>query len=189
MNEIHRVCPQDPCGRGIGRSCAVRGFTLIEILLVIALIGLFSTLFILNLESLMQVSEGDAVETAFWEATREARTQALVGRVPQSLRYDEKAAAFVIEEKGTGKSRHFSIPREHWAEDKKIEIALQKRLPASQFSLVRGRLIELREVAAVQFYPDGTCTPFLLSMKVGDDERSIEIDPWTGAELLAAEES
>ena len=53
---------------------------MVEILLVIALIGLFSTLFIVNLDSLMRVSEGEAVESSFWEAAREARTRALVER-------------------------------------------------------------------------------------------------------------
>ncbi len=170
------------------RGAVPRGFTLVEILLVIALIGLFSTLFLVNLDSLMQVSESEAVETTFWEASREARTRALVDRAPQALRYDEETAAFIVEAQGTGAGRRFHIDRDRWPEDFKIEIELQKRLPASQFSLVRGRLVEMRAVPMVQFYPDGTCTPFVLSMKVGRDERTIEIDPWTGAELLAADE-
>ncbi|MGH8017469.1 MAG: pilus assembly FimT family protein [Opitutaceae bacterium] len=165
-----------------------RGFTVIEILLVIALIGLFSTLFIVNLDALMRVSEGEAVETAFWEAAREARTRALVNRQPQALLYDEEGVAFVVEEQGTGAGRRFNVDRGRWTEDLEIEIALQKRLPASQFSLVRGQLVEMRDVAMVHFYPDGTCTPFVFSMKVGEDERTIEIDPWTGAELLEADE-
>jgi general secretion pathway protein H len=166
-----------------------RAFTLIEVLLVLALIGLFTTLFMVNLESLMRETEADSVETAFWSATRDARTRALVDREPQLVRFDAKAAAFVVEAARSQSTRRVTIDRSRWAEDVKVEVALQKRLPASQFSLVRGQLVEVREVAAVQFFPDGTCTPFLVSLKVGRDERTIEIDPWTGSELLAADAS
>jgi hypothetical protein len=44
-------------------------------------------------------------------------------------------------------------------------------------------------VKAVQFFPDGTCTPFAVSLEVGNDRRTIEIDPWTGAELLKSDAS
>lgn len=164
------------------------GFTLIEILLVVALIGLFATLFVVNIESLVRQSEGDAVETAFWGATRDARLHALVDREAQVVRFDPKAAAFVVQA-ASGRTSHVAIARDNWAPDTKLDVAFQKRLPASQFSLVQGQLVELREIAQVQFFPDGTCTPFVLSLKVGATERSIEIDPWTGAQLLAADEN
>lgn len=179
---------RDERSRAIGRSIRNRGFTLIEILLVIALIGLFSVLFVVNLESLMRQSDSDSVETAFWQATREARTRALVERHTQTVRFDEKAEAFVVEEGGGVNTRVFAISKDDWSPETKLEVAFQKSLPASQYSLVQGRLVELREVASVEFYPDGTCTPFTVAMTVGSSEHSIEIDPWTGAELLPSED-
>jgi general secretion pathway protein H len=164
------------------------GFTLLEVLIVIALIGVFTALFVVNYDSMLRQSEADAVETTFWRAVREARTRALLERHPQALRFDQKAAEFVVEEPGETRGLVFAIPRENWAPDTKLEVKLQKRVPPSQFTLVQGELIELREIPAVGFFPDGTCMPFSLTYEVGGKEATLEIDPWTGAQLLKADE-
>ena len=164
------------------------GFTLVELLLVIALIGMFTAIFVVNFDVLLRESESEAVESAFWLAAREARTRALVGRKPQALSFEPEARVFLVEEDGGSGAERFPISQENWKADLELEVALQKRIPPSQFSLVGGQLVELREIPNVRFFPDGTCTPFVLSLKVGSAERSIEIDPWTGAELLKAKE-
>jgi hypothetical protein len=68
-----------------------------------------------------------------------------------------------------------------------VAIALKKRVDRSQFTLVRGELVDLREIPEVRFFPDGACIPFVADFRVGDTERQIEIDPWTGAELLGSD--
>lgn len=166
-----------------------RGFTLIEILLVVALIGMFSAIFVVNLDALLRQSEVSAVESAFWEAAREARTRALIERRPQSLRFDEETMAFVVEEAGGVNRVEYPIDQDDWAPGTRLEIHLQKRVPPSQFSLVAGDLIDVRPIAAAHFFPDGTCSPFLVEMEVGAHDFTIEIDPWTGAELVLDEDA
>lgn len=170
------------------RARRAAAFTLFEILLVVALIGLFSAIFVVNFESLLRQTESDAVESAFWEAARAARTRALVDREAQSLRFDEKAAAFIVEDPAGAGAKQVRIDRDSWLPDTRLEVAFQKRLPANQFSLVGGELVQMREIPAVKFFPDGTCTPFTLSVQVAATEHTIDIDPWTGAQLLDADE-
>ncbi len=155
---------------------------------MLALIGLFATLFVVSFDAMLRQSETDAVESAFWQAAREARTRALVGREVNYLRIDAKEAAFLVETGAGGGAARFAIDRSQWPAETRLELALQKRLEASQFSLVGGRLVELRDIPEVRFFPDGTCTPFVFSLRVGSVERTIDIDPWTGAALLAADE-
>lgn len=164
-----------------------RGFTLLEMMLVIALIGMMATALVLNIESMMRQSEASAVEGAFWEAARTARTDALLKRRTETVRYDEKQAAFLIE--SAGEVRRYEIDRADWKSDLTVEIAFKKRLASSQFTLVAGQLVDLREIPSIQFFQDGTCTPFVLELVVGDSTRRIEIDPWTGAELLPDEDA
>jgi len=161
------------------------GFTLLELVLVFALIAMMTTALVLNVEAMVRQSEASVVEGTFWEAVRTARTEALLKRRTETLRFDERASAFVME--SSGGSRRFAIDRSTWKQDLALEVAFKKRLASSQFTLVGGQLVDLREIPSIQFFQDGTCTPFVLELVVGESTRRIEIDPWTGAELLPDE--
>lgn len=180
--------PDRKTAGGARRGRPRDAFTLIEMLIVIGLIALFSTLLVVNLDSLLRQSESEAVQGAFWLAVRDARTTALLERRPQALRFDEKEAKFLVDDLPLGRTKSFAIDRSQWAPDTRLEVALKKRLPPSQFSLVQGEVVDLRDIPSVGFFPDGTCLPFVLSLRVRDFERTIEIDPWTGTELLPADE-
>jgi general secretion pathway protein H len=165
------------------RRCSA--FSLVEILLVIALLALFSSLFVLNLDSLIAQGEADSLESEFWRATREARTLALYERAPQTLRFDEEAIAFTVS--GANGEKKFSINTEDWSEESRAEVLFTQRLADGSYSLIQGNLVTTKEIPFVRFFPDGTCMPFLVELNVGESERTIEVDPWTGAELLSAE--
>jgi len=182
--------PRIPVRRRAYRRARARrssGFTLLEMVLVFGLIAMLVGALVFNVESMMRQSAASAVEGAFWEAARAARTDALLKRRTGTVRYDEREAAFVIE--ANDGVRRFEVDRTEWKQDLTLEIAFKKRLAASQFTLVRGQLVDLREIPSIQFFQDGTCTPFVVELVVGDTTRRIEIDPWTGAELLPDEDA
>jgi type II secretion system protein H len=164
------------------------GFTLIEMLLVFALIGVFATLFVLNAESLVKESTMQAVQAKFWNAVREARSEAIVHRRAQALWFDKKAAAFVVENVETGTKETFPIKRDDWAPDTELVVALKKQVDSNQHTMIAGELQTLREIPEARFFPDGACTPFVATFTVANEEAQIEIDPWTGAELLKADD-
>jgi Tfp pilus assembly protein FimT len=165
------------------RHCGA--FSLVEILLVIALLALFSSLFVLNLDSLIAQGEADSLESEFWRASRGARTLALYERSPQTLRFDEEAIAFTIN--GAKGEKKFSINTKDWSEESRADVTFTQRLADDSYSLVQGNLVTTKEIPFVRFFPDGTCMPFLIEINVGESERTIEVDPWTGAELLSTE--
>ncbi len=151
-------------------------------MLVFALIAMFTAALVVNIESMVRQSAASVVEGTFWEAVRAARTDALLQRRTETMRFEPRSGAFVVE--SSGGQKRFEIDRRDWKSDLKLEVAFKKRLASSQFTLVRGQLVDLREIPSIQFFQDGTCTPFVLELGVGDSTRRIEIDPWTGAELL-----
>jgi len=164
------------------------GFTLIEMMLVIALIAVFVSLFVINADSMLKQTATQAVESKFWEAVRVARSEAIVERHGRSLRFDEKALAFVVENEQSGAEQTFAIKRDDLPANAEIAVALRKRVDRTQWTLVAGELVDLREIPVVRFFPDGACTPFVVTIAVNDEDRLVEIDPWTGAELLPDEE-
>lgn len=173
------AAPASPRPRQLRRA---GGFTLLEMMLVVALIGMFTAALVLNIESMVRQSAASVVEGAFWEAARTARTDALLQRRTETVRFDERSGAFIVQ--SPAGQRRFEIDRKDWKSNLRLEVAFKKRLASSQFTLVRGELVDLREIPSIQFFQDGTCTPFVLELVVGDATRRIEIDPWTGAELL-----
>jgi len=162
------------------------GFTMVEILLVIALIGVLASVFVINFDVLIRQNEADSLEQAFWRASSEARNRALFERRSRDLRYDPESTAFLLE--GGHEMVRFPVNTSDWTEGIKTEVLFNQRLSDDSYSLVGGKLITDRKVEFVRFYPDGTCMPFILSIRTGDTVRTIEIDPWSGAELLPPEE-
>jgi hypothetical protein len=65
---------------------------------------------------------------------------------------------------------------------------LQKQVDSNKHTMVAGELKTLKEIPEARFFPDGACIPFVATFKVGAEEKNIEIDPWTGAELLKSDE-
>ena len=55
--------------------------------------------------------------------------------------------------------------------------------------LVGGELVETQTVPFITFYGDGTCTPCRVQFRVGGSAYTIEIDPWTCAEILPQKEA
>ena len=169
-----------------GSAASVSGFSMVEILLVIALIGLLASIFVINFDTLIRQNESDSLEQAFWTASSEARNLAMFERRAQDLRYDPESQAYLI---GAGENvRRYTVDTSSWSDEAEVEVLFKQRLSDDSYRLIGGKLITLREAPIVRFFPDGTCMPFILEIRVDENLRSIEVDPWSGAELLASED-
>lgn len=159
-----------------------RGFTLLEVLLVIALIAVAGTMFIVSVESLGKSSPADAFEGAFWKAMAQARERALTSRRTVELRWDEETRAFLV---GSGEGA-VSIRIESTEKAESFGATFTEEVAANDFILVRGELVTRRAIPVVRYFPDGSCQPFHVELAFGESSRRrMIIDPWTGAEMLS----
>lgn len=170
-------------GRGPADGRRRRGFTLFEVLLVIALIAVAGTMFLVSVESLGRSSPADAFEGAFWRALAQGRERALATRRTVELRWDEEAKAFVL----SGLAGDTQVPVGGEAAGKDCAATFSEEVAANDFILVRGALVTRRPARAVRLFPDGTCQPFAIEFELGTYKRRVVIDPWTGAEMLGAD--
>ncbi len=162
-----------------------RGFTVLEMLLVIALVAVSATMFLVSVDSLGRSSPADEFEGAFWRATAQARELALASRRTIELRWDEEARAFVLG--GGGREARVGIAAE--AAQDSFGATFSEEVAANDFILVRGELVTRRAVSAVRFFPDGTCQAFAVELTFGErSRRRVIVDPWTGAEMLSTDE-
>jgi prepilin-type N-terminal cleavage/methylation domain-containing protein len=145
---------------------APRGFSLLEILVVLALFGLVTALMVGGSTGLLKSLAQDDAENVAISAVASARHAAVLAGRTLELRYEEKARVL---DWGQGRA---SITGED-------EVRL---LPPTRISsvIIGGQLVEA-PLARVRFYADGTCDPFRLEIVQKSDRHSrvLTLDPWT----------
>jgi prepilin-type N-terminal cleavage/methylation domain-containing protein len=163
---LHRsgglVAPKSRCGRDAG------GFSLLEILVVLALCGLISALLLGGGGALLRTVTTDDVQNTALGAIAGARHQAvLTGRTLEFTVNDQTR----VLDWGAG--------RAPLAGTDTVRLLPVVRASAS---LVGGRLVET-PLDRVRFYADGTCDPFRLEIVRDQASQILDIDPWTCAVL------
>lgn len=148
-----------------------RGFTLIEILLVLALLALFSALFIPGVNSILRQINERGPEQALAETILAARGAALESAKTVTITYDAErrvlrsdnpAVAELVLEAGT---------------------ALTLLPPTGgAVILLGGQAVETDELRRIRFFADGTCDPFRVRLQLDKTPPRIwQADPWTCA--------
>jgi len=158
-----------------------RGFTLLEVLLVLALLGLLAAVLIGGGAQLLN-SQPTSADDVFWEAVQEARKMALKSENDVVMTYvDDRQGgkAFVVTGSGTAKS--FPIAK---AGD--LEVTFLSQQKGGTAIMIAGTIVETQKVDAVTFYADGTCSPFRVQFFRNGAVHLASIDPWTCAPMLTA---
>ncbi|HVT72676.1 MAG TPA: GspH/FimT family pseudopilin [Lacunisphaera sp.] len=150
--------------RSPGRRRPAAGFSLVEIIAVLAILGLVSALLLGSGGEYLRHLTRDDVETVALDAIASARHSAVLTGQPLELRYDEK-------------NRRLDWQQGQAAIVGEGEVRL---LPPARLSamLVGGREVE-KPLERVIFYPDGTCQPFRVEIVRDQASEVLPIDPWT----------
>ncbi|MBA4137915.1 MAG: hypothetical protein C0518_11405 [Opitutus sp.] len=150
-----------------------RAFTLVEVLLVLALLALIGTLLIPGVNSMLAAMNDRGTEQLASEAILAARGEALETCRTVELRFDADKRELVWGAAGT---RTDPLP---------LGTSLELLpMAAGGNILLGGQLAEAQEpLRRVRFFPDGTCDAFRLRVKETESAtpRLYVIDPWTCA--------
>lgn len=162
-----------------------RAFTLLEMLLVLALIGLMSGILI-GTSSRLLSPQAQTPQEVFWAAVQEARKRALNTEQDVSLAFvddrEQGGKSFVLQSAKGPKT--FPIP-----EAGDLEVTFLGQQKGGNLIMIAGTVIETKQVEDVTFYADGTCTPFRVQFYGGGRTIVNAIDPWTCAPALSVEEA
>lgn len=160
------------------RSGDGRGFTVLEVLLVIAVIGLLTSVLVVG-GARMFDDQPVAPEEVFWRAVEDARRSALLGQVEVRMSYDAEERGFRL--RGPNSGSFFPI-----AAERELHVDLLSMQPSATSILIGGVLVENQPLPFVTFFEDGTCTPFRVQIRTTGEVETLGVDPWTCAPVLAA---
>lgn len=148
------------------------GFTLVEVLLVMALLALFAAVFIPGVTSILREIDSRGPEQLLAESILAARNEALESDRMVELRYDDQTRQLVW---GATATRSEALPL--GANCDLLPVATGGNI------LLGGVLEEAgKPLRRVRFFPDGTCDAFRVRLKtLGEMPRLYLIDPWTCA--------
>jgi len=141
---------------------AARGFTLVEILAVVALIALAATVAAVSVGGGLSGARVKAASRDLVAALRYTRGQAIVTREPQALRIDVE-------------QRRYRAPKKDWVE-------LPKDMTMKLFT-ARSELEE-EGVGRIRFFPDGSSTGGHVDLLRGDATWRVEVLWLTGETSL-----
>jgi len=155
-----------------------RGFTLIEIILALALVGLLAWIFIGASAALLN-DQGTSPDEQFWKACGAARKEALDEQRTVLLSFDPKTRAFVLNDGGSKKILPFTAP---------LDTVIDFHPLATQGTssvLIGGTLVETTPLTNASFYSDGTCTAFRAQVRNKGGAHLLAVDPWTCAPMIS----
>lgn len=151
-------------------------FTLVEVLVVVALMGIAATVFIGNITDLFRAKEQRA-DDAFWQAVTASRQLALDSNQIVVLRYDEEKHQLKwVGETAAGSTLAYP--------GKQLQFLATN---AQGFMLLGGQLTETDPLKFVRFFPDGCCDGFRAQLVDKADKRMVlSVDQWTCAQIVTA---
>jgi prepilin-type N-terminal cleavage/methylation domain-containing protein len=163
-----------------------RAFTLIEILLVLALIGFLASVLVVGSVRLLS-GQAPTPEEVFWKAVAGARRMALVSGKDVQLQF--KAGKDKDEERALVASGLTGSQRFPFVAAGNLTVDFLSTQKGKSAILVGGDLIQTQTMPLVTFYSDGTCSPFIVQFHSDGPGRTLSIDPWTCAQVLKPTDS
>ncbi|MET0262544.1 MAG: type II secretion system protein, partial [Rariglobus sp.] len=145
-----------------------RGFTLLEVLITIALIALLTSVLVVGTNRLLR-DRPMSSEELFWAATAAVRKDALMNNRDVRLSFDAKEHEFVAIADGV-ETRHRFVNKDV----AEFDFLAPKSAGNASSILLGGQLIETQTIPAVTFYGDGTCSPFRAQLKTRNGARVLE---------------
>lgn len=149
-----------------------RGFTLVESLLVLALLVLGALVLLPAAGAVFRRARLSNPEEEVASILQQVRREAVLRGREMVMQFDTAAQRFVWDETGGAGLAVAGGP---------VEVGILRPGRGSAV-VIGGQAVETSSVPAMRFFPDGTCDPVRLQLRLPEGiSRILTIDPWTCA--------
>jgi general secretion pathway protein H len=157
-----------------------RGFTLLEILMALALVALLTGVLVTGTTHLLQERVQTPTELLL-KAIADSRRLAVEGNCEVTLSYNKDARVFILTSYKSGSGVVAATLPLATEGEFGLDFLVARK---GNSVLIGGVLVETSTVPSVSFYADGTCTAFRAQITSLGNPEVISIDPWTCAPIL-----
>lgn len=152
-------------GKQADKAFGIKGFTLIEIVLVLGLMAFAAAVVITNFASLADRGDSQSSEEILLAAVREARFRAASERIISELRFDKESGSFVISSDASS-SKIFALD-ESFKQGGPAEIQFYLVPPSEGLAPPADASRTRLETNVVKFAPDRSSNPFVVDIDTG----------------------
>ena len=166
--------------RAAQRVRSPRGFSILEILVALALVGLLAATVVMSIPGLMNGLGSRPMPEILQKSVRDARYQAALRKEMVSLRFDDEVGAFIVTDPAgaTLTSRETGYGSDYAG----LRVQFYQILPVKGLTSL-AREGELVEIDAVRFHPDRSSTPFIAQLDVDNLRSRHRYDPFSDLEI------
>jgi prepilin-type N-terminal cleavage/methylation domain-containing protein len=157
-----------------------RAFSLLELIVALALVAVLATIFIVSIPNLMDGLATRPLPEILQKAVRDARYQAALKKEIVSLRFDAEKGAFVVFDR----SGATLAEREsgYGPESREIAVRFFQIMPLEGVSSFRASGEQVG-IELVRFHPDRSSTPFVAELDIGNVRSRHRYDPFSDLEI------
>ncbi len=159
------------------------GFSLIEIIIAIALIALITGLFVANMPGLTDGLGARPLEDILQKSVRDARYQAALNKERVSLVFDPERSAFIVFSEA---NQELASRESGYAEEDNVSVTFEQFLPYEGLNS-RGQQ-ERIEIPLVRFHPDRSSTPFIAILNIENKRSEHRYDPFSDLEIKSEDD-
>lgn len=154
-----------------------------ELVLVIAMVGLIASIVVINVDNLFERADEVPVEEVLALAVKEARYRATLEKERVDLRFNAETAAFEILNRAG--NRVAQLPTDFNPEDEELVVEFFAILPGRgrPFGAFDPDDVELGAIDQVTFSPMLVSTPFVTRLAYGDYETAFRYDPFSSVQF------
>lgn len=161
-------------------SSKARGFSLIEMVLIFALIAVATSMTLVSFDMLGASGRSEPPERVAMQAIRQARIAAITEKAWTFLSWNEEARSFEITTQDGGIIQTIPVERMVSASEDNLQVSFESIEPEFEgsppFDFRQSGSIELDKIA---FSPQRVSTPFTIKIIDGDIEFTRSIDPFS----------